>query len=197
MIAICKVSRPGISRWALGRAQAPGKAVPWVPAGRTCHLAAGWRWRAARPGRCSSGKDSAAVPCSHRSSGSPWMSGRAQLPAQPSPKSPQQSSLTMTGTCCQPALTLRVHPPPDIVQGEAHPTKSAWWVSGLQAFTQVPFSPHGRADFHSTHGESKAQRDADGVWASSVGPLPKAKHRPHPPVHIQDAVGVTVHHMDE
>lgn len=24
-----------------------------------------------------------------------------------------------------------------------------------------------------------------------------SEHRPHPPVHVQDAVGIAVHHMDE
>lgn len=46
-----------------------------LPAGQTCRRVGGQRWRAARPGRCSSGRDSVAAPCSRQSSGSPCVRG--------------------------------------------------------------------------------------------------------------------------
>lgn len=106
---------------------------PGLPAGQTCRRAAGQRWQAAHPGRCSSGRDSVAAPCSRQSSGSPCARGRGLSSPQPFLKGLSHAERSAELLPPPPKFT-----PTKPCKIKSHPARRASCLTGSPPLTQDP-----------------------------------------------------------
>lgn len=160
-----RMARTMIAIWGSGArhewARAPraegrrGWVPPGLPAGRTCRQAAGQRWQAAHPERCSSGRDSVAAPCSRQSSGSPCVRGKGLSSPQPFLKSLSHAERSAELLPLTPKFN-----PTKPCKIRSYPARIALYLIGFTTPQhKILLAPrHPCSTWHFTDGESKAQR---------------------------------------